>query len=109
PAPKIFPDDCILDLSQSAEQVHNKIRGLSPYPTAVAILPNKERLKVFRSAIPEDTALKLSAGEYGMSQDKKRLFAGTTTKPVEFLEVQRENKKRMPTEEFLRGARNIFD
>jgi methionyl-tRNA formyltransferase len=108
PAPKIFPSDCILDFINTAEQVYNKIRGLSPYPTAVAILPNNERLKVFLSAIPKDTEIKLSAGEYSVSQDKKRLFVGTSTNPVELLEVQRENKKRMPTEEFLRGARNIF-
>jgi len=108
PAPKIFPEDCILDFNKSAEQVHNKIRGLSPYPTAVAILRNKERLKVFLSAIPRDIHVALPAGKFEISQDKKRLFVGTVTVPVELLELQRENKKRMPTEEFLRGARNIF-
>jgi len=108
PAPKIFPDDCILDFSQTAEQVHNKIRGLSPYPTAVAILPNKEKVKIFLSMIPKDVLSKLEQGEFSISENKKRLFVGTSTKPVELLEVQRENKKRMTTEEFLRGARNIF-
>jgi methionyl-tRNA formyltransferase len=108
PAPKIFPEDCIIDFTKSAVQVHNKIRGLSPYPTAVAILPNKERLKVFLSAIPHDVHSKLLPDIYHVSQDKKRLFVGTATKPVELLEVQRENKKRMRTDEFLRGARNIF-
>ena len=108
PAPKIFPKDCVLDFTKSAEQVHNKIRGLSPYPTAVAILPDKERLKVFRSAIPMSSKSNLSPGEYKISEDKKHLFVGTATDPIELLEMQRENKKRMTTEEFLRGARNIF-
>jgi methionyl-tRNA formyltransferase len=108
-APKIFPDDCILDFSKTAEEVYNKIRGLSPYPTAVALLPNKEKMKVFLSQIPRDISIKLSSGEYFLSESKKRLFVGTSTSPIELLEVQRENKKRMTAEEFLRGARNIFD
>lgn len=108
PAPKIFPEDCIIDFSKSAAHIHNKIRGLSPYPTAVAVIPNSERLKVFLSVIPNDIQKKLSPGEFKISEDGKRLFVGTATDPVELLEVQRQNKKRMTTEEFLRGARNIF-
>ena len=84
------------------------IRGLSPYPTAVAILPNNERLKVFLSVIPNDFEVKLSPREFRISENGKRLFVGTSTNPVEVLEVQRENKKRMTAEDFLRGARNIF-
>ena len=108
PAPKIFPEDCILDFTKSAEQVHNKIRGLSPYPTAVAVLPNNERLKVFRSSIPNDASIQLSPSEFRVSDDNKRLFVGTGTMPIELLELQRENKKRLTTEELLRGARNLF-
>jgi methionyl-tRNA formyltransferase len=109
PAPKIFPEDCIIDFSKSAREVHNKIRGLSPYPTAVAILPNKEKLKVFLSRISVDIQSKPLSGIFSISQDKKHLFVGTATTPIEILEVQRENKKRMSAEEFLRGARNIFE
>jgi methionyl-tRNA formyltransferase len=108
-APKIFPKDCILDFTKSAEIIHNKIRGLSPFPTAVAILPNSEHLKVFRSRIPSDLDLKPALGQFVISDNKKHLYAGTATRPIELLEVQRENKKRMSAEEFLRGARNIFD
>ncbi len=108
PAPKIFPEDCKLDFSETAERVHNKIRGLSPYPTAVAMLSNGERLKVFKSRIPDDVNLNVLSGKYSVSPDGKRLYIGTSTKPIELLEVQRENKKRMPIEEFLRGARNLF-
>lgn len=34
PAPKIFKDTCIIDLSKTREQVRNFVRGLSPYPAA---------------------------------------------------------------------------
>jgi methionyl-tRNA formyltransferase len=43
-----------------------------------------------------------------MSDDEKRLFVGTSTMPIELLEIQREGKKRMTAEEFLRGASNLF-
>ncbi|MEP7234817.1 MAG: methionyl-tRNA formyltransferase [Ignavibacteriota bacterium] len=108
PAPKIFPSDCVIDFNLSAEAIHNKIRGLSPIPTAVAVLPNNERMKIFRSSLPTIDNLVLRAGEFAISEDKNRLFVGTSTKPIELLEVQRENKKRISVEEFLRGARNIF-
>ena len=108
PAPKIFSADCVIDFHTSAKHIHNLIRGLSPYPTAVAVLPQGERLKVFRSVIAADALEKLAEGEFLVSSNSKRLFVGTATLPVEFLEVQRENKKRMTVEEFLRGARHIF-
>ncbi len=107
-APKIFPEDYILDFTKTAEQVHNKIRGLSPYPTAIAMLPNGERLKVFRSALA-NVDFNSSPGLFFFSGNKKKLYIGTSTIPVELLEVQRENKKRMTAEEFLRGAQNIFE
>lgn len=105
PAPKIFPDDCKIDLSKPAEVVHNQIRGLSPHPASFTFLPNGERIKVYKACIAEEALL---AGTYKMSDDKKRLFVGTATMAIELLEIQREGKKRMTAEEFLRGASNLF-
>ncbi|MCH2230499.1 MAG: methionyl-tRNA formyltransferase [Crocinitomicaceae bacterium] len=34
PAPKIFKNDCLINFNRSAFDVHNFIRGLSPYPGA---------------------------------------------------------------------------
>ena len=33
-APKIFKEDCKIDWAKSATEIHNFIRGLSPYPAA---------------------------------------------------------------------------
>ena len=33
PAPKLFKEHCHIDFNQPAEIIHNKIRGLSPFPT----------------------------------------------------------------------------
>jgi methionyl-tRNA formyltransferase len=107
PAPKIFHDDCKIDFAKPAEVVHNQIRGLSPHPASFTFLPNGERIKVYKARIAKE-AETLPSGAYKMSDDKKRLFVGTATMPIELLEIQREGKKRMSAEEFLRGASNLF-
>ncbi|XHR95857.1 hypothetical protein ACFJIV_03915 [Mucilaginibacter sp. UC70_90] len=47
-APKIFKDDCRIDWIQPALSIYNKIRGLSPVPTAYTEL-NGKSLKVYAS------------------------------------------------------------
>jgi methionyl-tRNA formyltransferase len=107
PAPKIFPEDCEIRFDRSAAHVHNQIRGLSPHPAAFTTLPNGERIKVYRSHVAA-MEHELPPGVWHVSNDEKRLFVGTLTAPLEILEVQREGRKRMTTEEFLRGAAKLF-
>lgn len=38
PAPKIFKEDCRIDWSRSSREIHNHVRGLSPYPSAWSLL-----------------------------------------------------------------------
>jgi methionyl-tRNA formyltransferase len=102
-APKIYPDDCIIDFHQSAESIHNFIRGLSPHPGAVTTLANGIKLKILRSKIPTDYFQNSNAGE--LFKDNKRLFVGTEKNALEILELQREGKRAMSAEEFLRGWR----
>jgi methionyl-tRNA formyltransferase len=40
-APKIFKEDCVIDWNQAAIAIYNKIRGLSPVPTAYTMLNGK--------------------------------------------------------------------
>lgn len=107
PAPKIFHEDCEIRFDRPAAHVHNQIRGLSPHPAAFTVLPHSERLKIFRSRICP-TEPELLPGVWHISNDEKRLFVGTATAPIEILEVQREGKKRMSAEEFLRGSSKLF-
>lgn len=55
PAPKIFTETCKIDLSKSAKQIYDFIRGLSPYPTAyLTIKDNKGEqinMKIYESEI----------------------------------------------------------
>ena len=47
-APKIFTDTCRIDWNRTVAEVHNLVRGLSPYPGAFTELEGKT-LKIFRS------------------------------------------------------------
>ncbi len=104
PAPKILPEHCIIKFDRPAEQVHNQIRGLSPFPGAVMTIHGGERLKIFLTTVAHGMK-PLPAGVLHADATNKRLFIGTATDPLEVHEVQREGKRRMSAEEFLRGIR----
>jgi methionyl-tRNA formyltransferase len=98
-APKIFRDDCLLNWNLTAQEVHNQVRGLSPYPGAFTFL-NGKSLKVLRGEnLPE---LKIDADyEVIGSQLLFRCADGSYS----VTQLQPEGKKVMSSEEFLRGWR----
>ncbi|MCB0750050.1 MAG: methionyl-tRNA formyltransferase [Ignavibacteriae bacterium] len=98
PAPKITKEICKIDWTKSAKEIHNLVRGLSPYPTAFFI-HNEKSYKVFSTKIITDK--KLSPGE--IEQNKSEMFFGTSERTIQILELQPEGRKRMSTEDFLRG------
>ncbi len=103
-APKIFKADCRINWEKSIMQVHNKIRGLSPYPGSFTemISPNNEAisLKIYKSKtlITND----LSPGET-KSDGKTFIHVGTLNGDLELCEIQLAGKKRMKTSDFLKG------
>lgn len=101
-APKIFKEDCKIDWNNSAQAVHNLIRGLSPYPTAFTSL-NDKTLKVFKAEI-EDKEPGIVAGGF-LTDGKTYLKFAAKDGFIKLLDIQYEGKKRMPIEDFLRGMR----
>lgn len=104
-APKLFKEDGQLDFSQTAKQVRNRIRGLSPYPAAYTWLEGK-MLKVFAADIIPDLEGKL-AGQFA-SDGKSYLRVQCGEQALNLKEVQLEGKKKMLVEEFLRGYKLTF-
>jgi len=100
PAPKITKETCLIDWNKSALEIHNLIRGLSPHPVAY-YLHNNKVIKIYKSEIVKDLTLK--PGE--LHQTKTELFIGCGKDTLRIIEIQQEGKKRMNTEEFLRGFR----
>jgi len=104
PAPKIFPADTVIKWEKPATQVHNLIRGLSPYPGATAIMKkdgNMLRIKILGSKLCEDT----EASVPGVVQviEKSRLVVSCGEGCVEITCLIPEGRKRMSAAEFLRG------
>ena len=90
---------CAVDWSRSAREIHNRIRGLSPWPVATAVLEGK-KLKIHRSAVSDMEAPEAECGEI-ISLDPLTVKCGSGA--VELLEIQAEGKKRMFSADYLRG------
>ncbi|GAA4200623.1 methionyl-tRNA formyltransferase [Pedobacter jeongneungensis] len=101
-APKIFKEDCKIDWNNSAQHIHNLIRGLSPYPTAFTAL-NDKTLKVFKAEL-EDKEPGIAAGGF-LTDGKTYLKFAAKDGFIKLLDIQYEGKKRMLIEDFLRGMR----
>lgn len=99
-APKIFTETCRIDFNRPTAQVHNFIRGLSPFPGAWTTLDNKT-LKILR-ATPRQENDTVPPGHF-FSDGKKYLAAGTSDGAIDILELQLEGKRRMGVREFLNG------
>ena len=110
-APKIFKETCEINWHQTAKQVYDFIRGLSPIPAAWTTLCDDQGkevvLKIYQSAlsglsrdvkpgtiIVEDKCLYIAAGDGGLLQ---------------ITELQLAGKKRMPAKDFLNGNKKIED
>jgi methionyl-tRNA formyltransferase len=101
-APRIFTETCKIDWNKSADEIHNLIRGLSPYPAAFTYLDEK-KLKIF-NAKKEITIPQINPGLF--DTDGKTFLRFTCTDGfVHILELQLEGKKKMNIEDFLRGYR----
>lgn len=105
PAPKIFKEDCRIDWSKSCIEIHNHVRGLSPYPAAWTIVTEESgrplECKIFETSV---TDIPCDGVEYGtLKREGKRLLAACGDKWIEILTIQPAGKKRMATEAFLLG------
>jgi methionyl-tRNA formyltransferase len=100
PAPKIFKDTCKIDWSKSSIEIHNLVRGLSPYPVAWTELKEKT-CKIYRSVRTDIP----STGEVGSfeSDGKTFLHFNTADNQLKVEELQLQGKKRMLVADFLRG------
>ena len=103
-APKIFKNDCRIDWNQTAATVHNKIRGLSPYPAAWTEFEltggKKIAVKIFESELETESNLKPGVVE---SDNKNYLKTGTDSGCINIKRLQLSGKKQMSVTDFLRG------
>ena len=108
-AAKIENADCVLDFSQSARELHNRIRGLSPIPLAFTRTPDGKMLKIVETRLCEGgnegkapgTVLSLASG---------RIKVACGEGALEILSLLPEGKKKMGAADFINGRRiNVGD
>lgn len=98
-AKKIDKAEARIDWSRPAQEVHNLIRGMSPFPGAwfeMQLAGSTTRIKALRSTIAN------TSGDAGTLFDGLTIACGEGA--VRLLSVQREGKGAMDAATFLRGA-----
>lgn len=107
PAPKIFKEDCKLNWSKPAVELHNFVRGLSPYPAAFTeVKTDKDQvlgLKILETEVIDSTV----AEPIGtlVSDGKNQLMFATSEGYLAVKRLQLAGKKAMTTQELLRGTK----
>ena len=104
-APKIFKEDCEISWQETVEKVHNKIRGLSPYPAAFTKLKNTKKneillVKLFASKTLENNSISLTGN---LQEHADGILFPCNNGFICITELQVEGKRRMTYKEFLAG------
>lgn len=104
-APKIFKTDCRIDWNRTVDEIHNQIRGLSPYPAAFTDFVSPEGkiipVKIFRSR-KENSTHDLAITTI-ITDSKSFIKIALKSGYILLDEIQIAGKKRMAVDEFLRG------
>lgn len=106
PAPKIFREDCLIDWSQPARNVHNLIRGVSPVPGAFTRFSGKQ-LKIFRSRLAHtgEPMLMAAVAPGTILSIEPDLMVATGDGGLILDEVQMEGRQRVSAADFVNGHR----
>ena len=110
PAPKIFRETCKIDWHSDVVQLHNLVRGLSPYPGAWTTVESckgeRLTLKIYDTTIKFDNAT-LTPGT--VDTDNRTYFRVAAIGGwLEISKLQLEGKKKLDVAEFLRGLSCVF-
>ena len=108
-APKIHKETCRINWDNNARDIHNMVRGLSPYPAAFTEIKgtnNNLLLKIF-STTPEIVSHNLQPGAIE-SDRKSYLKVACRDGFVHIHDVQLAGKKRLAVKDFLAGYKRTL-
>jgi methionyl-tRNA formyltransferase len=104
----IEKDDGALDFGESAQQVHDRVRGLSPWPGAYSALPATDaskppvRIKVHETRIVEREGHKAAPGTV-LAAAAEGISVACGSGALRILTLQLEGKRKMDARAFLAG------
>jgi methionyl-tRNA formyltransferase len=101
-APKIKKEDGLIDWTQPARAIWNRVRALAPWPGAFTHLPGRPQphlVKIWQTAIEQRQGLPGAI----LQADKAGLVVGCGQNALRILVLQREGGRRLGAQEFLAG------
>ena len=114
PAPKIFKEDMLIHWDDTAENIYNHVRGLSPYPAAftrIGLLsqgtnnPQPCTLKIFEIKTTNNPSTQ-KPGKITINSHKEMLIS-TKNFDISVKFLQFEGKSKMKIADFLTGFRAV--
>jgi methionyl-tRNA formyltransferase len=106
-APKIFRETCRINWNEPLKNIHNLVRGLSPYPGAWCEIGESEGekllLRILKARAEEESHDETNGSL--MTDGKTYLKAACPGGHLNITQLQLQGKKVMKTDEFLRGFR----
>ena len=98
-APMLQKSDGQIDWTQTAQEIHNRIRGCTPHPGSWTLFRG-QKLKLWKTRVSP-----LSGAPGQVILAKKKLIIGSGQQSVEIIEAQLPGKKRGPAHNLINGAR----
>jgi methionyl-tRNA formyltransferase len=100
---KLNRENCKIDWTKSGTEIHNLIRGLSPYPTAWCIFKDRNEewsVKIYESILQEETHNHVIGT---IISSKKEMKIAVKEGFIEVVSLQFPGKKKMNVKELLNG------
>lgn len=113
PAPKIFKETCRIHWDTDAVEIHNLVRGLSPYPAAWAVFCDSRRgdeladVKIFKTKLTGEP-VEASSNPGDVRLGKNTIMVASKDEWIEIVSLQPAGKKRMDAGSFIRGYNPCF-
>ena len=100
-APMLDKTMCPIDWSKSAREIHNKVRGLHPWPVATAEIGGT-KFKIHETRLVEGTSSKAPGTPVELNKKGLRMVCGDGA-IIEIRQLQAEGGKRMAAPDYFRG------
>ncbi len=103
-AEKITKEEGHLDFALDPVTLHNRIRGMSPFPLSYCYLGDGSILKIVKAKVSDKKAVGASAGEV-ISLDGGAITVSCGEGAVDILAVLPQGKGRMPARDYINGRK----
>ena len=99
-APMLDKSMCPIDWNKTAQQIHNHVRGMNPWPTATTQIQGK-LFKIHATAVLDETTNAAPGTILGLTKTGLKMACGEGV--VEIRVLQAEGGKRMAAPDYFRG------